>query len=141
MQKLRPLLTALFMVVALFFGACTSHPVDKRIHASIIGTWQGEETGAILTIYGDGRFTLEKAAGVPEGTVIRGKLERGFDDVCIIYTTPASICQSSAGIYRLTPVDGRMEAEVLREDCPARAAQMDHAWKLLNMTPKPFPGK
>ena len=83
---------------------------------------------------------LENAAGVPAGTIIRGKIDRGFDEICIIYQIPASVCSNAAGIYRLKVKDGAMETEVVREDCPARAAQFDHSWKLVSATPKSLPG-
>jgi hypothetical protein len=126
---------------ALVLAACNSHPIDQRIHLSIVGTWQGETTGTVMSIYGDGRLVIENAPGVPAGTVITGTVERGFDEVRIVYLAPASLCQGQSGVYRLSLKKSILTMEVLSEECPARAAQMDKTWKLLNMTPRPYGGK
>ncbi len=141
MQRPCPLLFSFFALCALVLSACNSHPVDPRMHMAIVGTWQGETTGTVMSIYGDGRLVIENAPGVPAGTVITGTVDRGFDEVRIAYLTPASLCPGQSGVYRLSLKKDVLSMEVLNEPCPERAAQMDKTWKRLNMTPRPYGGK
>lgn len=135
MHKFRlPLVFAMF--AALLLSACNSHPVNKRMHMAIEGTWQGDQSGVLLSIYRDGRFVLENAKGVQSGSLINGKMDRGFDEIYVVYTSPKSLCQDGSGIYKLVRKGDQMTFETLREDCPTRAGQFDTTWTLKDPTPR-----
>ena len=121
------------VLACLSMGACTSHPIDQRIRMSITGTWKGDQTGALLTIFGDGRIVLENAKGSAQP--IKGKIDRGFDEILFTYLTPAAVCKDATGVYRFTSDGRKLTLEPLREDCPARAAQLDKSWSIANRIP------
>ena len=102
---------------------------------AIEGTWQGETTGALLTIYSDGRIVIEGAAGLEAGTIIKGTMERGFDEILITYTTPTAVCGSATGLYRISRKDNQLILETLREDCPSREQHLDKVWTLKSAIP------
>lgn len=139
MQKLR--LSALFFLslatCVLFMSACRSHPIDRRMRMAITGTWQGTQNGTMMTIYTDGRLELTNVKGQPAGTVILGKIDRGFDQLLITYTAPLSLCEQATGIYtfKATKDNQKMKLTKVREDCPIRAAQLETDWILKNAMP------
>lgn len=134
MQKFRlPILFAVF--AAIFLGACNSHPINKKIQMSVVGTWQGDQSGTLMTIYIDGRFILENAKGVATGTLVNGKMERGEDEIYVVYASPKALCGDASGLYRLSRKGNVLKFETLREDCPTRAAQFDKSWTLKYRTP------
>jgi hypothetical protein len=134
MQKFR-LSVILALFAALLLSACNSHPINKRMQIAIEGTWQGEQSGTLLTIYSDGRFILENAKGAASGALIKGKMDRGMDEVYVVYTDPKTICPDSSGIYRFSRKGKQLTWEKIRDDCATRVGQFDHTWTLKYRTP------
>jgi len=66
---------------------------------------------------------------------IKGKLDRGFDQILIHYTTSLSICQDAVGIYKFNSDRKTLKLETIREDCTARAAQLDKEWTMKYQSP------
>lgn len=135
-------LPRLFSIVAvtlcaLLLGACSSTKINYDMHAAIVGTWKGDQSGALLTIFGDGRFILEHAVNSPQDAVIKGTLQRGKDQILFKYTMPAVVCGNSTGVYRFSRMGDTLNFEPVREDCPARAAQIDSTWTIQSRTPTP----
>jgi hypothetical protein len=139
MQKLR--LSALFFLslatCVLFLGACRSHPIDRRMRMSITGTWQGVQNGTLLTVYSDCRIEVTNVKGQPAGTVIVGKIDRGFDQLLITYTSPRAVCEDANGIYKFkaTKDNQKMKLTMIHDDCAVRVAQLDKDWILKNPMP------
>jgi len=131
MSKISPFKLFFMMSVLaalLVVGACYSHPEDYRLHMGITGTWQGDRSGALLTIYQDGRMVLENVPG--SDAPIKGQIERGFDQILLRYVTQRGMCGDSVGIYRFE-CDGKiLTLDPLREDCAVRATQIDAVWRI-----------
>lgn len=136
MQLLRPL-TLICLLGTLVFGACSSYKIRPDLHAAIIGTWKGETSGAYLTIYSDGRFILENASGVADGTDILGTIERGRDMLLFTYNTPSALCPKMRGVYNFAREGDVLTISVVNEECPERSSQLDSSWALVNRTPTP----
>ncbi len=139
MSRFRPI--ALFLALSLFafvLGACKSHKILPELHTALVGTWKGEQSGAYLTIYSDGRFVLERALGVQEGTRILGKVQRGRDMLKFFNYSPSASCPGQDGTYRFVRVDDTLALEVVEEECPERLAQLDKSWTLYRRTPQPI---
>jgi len=120
--------TMLSVAALLALGACRNHPVDYRMHMSVTGTWQGAQSGALLTIYEDGRFFLENVPG--SDAPIRGHIERGFDQLLIHYLSPSASCGDSIGIYKFECDRKTLTFEMVKDDCSVRTAQIDRTWNL-----------
>lgn len=127
-SRLISLLSA--VLAASLLCACYSNKVDNRIHMAITGIWTGDQSGAVMTIYGDGRFVIENASGMEDGKLIRGTMERGFDQVLVKYTYPIAVCKDATGVYQFVQEGDKLTFTELHEDCPAREAQFDHSWTL-----------
>jgi len=134
MQLARPL-TLICMLTTLLLGACTSHKINYDLHTAIVGTWKGDQSGAMLTIYSDGRFVLENAAGMTKDTPVKGTLQRGRGQILFVYSSPSALCPDSNGLYTFSRESNVLTLEVVSDDCPQRNAQIDHTWTLSNPIP------
>jgi len=137
MHKARPF-TVLCLLAALLLGACNSNKINYDLHTAIVGTWKGDQSGALLTIFGDGRFVLENARGVDAGTQIKGIIQRGRDQILFTYSSPAVLCPQNDGIYHFGRKGDVLSLTVASEECPERAAQIDATWTLANRIPTPL---
>jgi hypothetical protein len=136
MSKFSPLsFISIMLAIAtlLVAGACQSHPEDYRLHMAVTGTWQGAQSGTLMTIYQDGRLIIENAPG--SNSPIKGQIERGFDQLLIRYITPRGQCGDSVGIYKFECDGEKLTLDQIKEDCALRAGQLDKVWTIKFRTP------
>ncbi len=116
-------------------GGRSSLPVDfdfEYIDRSLAGLWRHVDSGALLRLVPDGRFSLFYAMET-EGTVVMGRVSEIEEVLRFLYDPSIPICVGVIGKYVAEEVEGEdgevlLELNAMEDSCEERKGILSGRW-------------
>lgn len=127
MQMIFPRLIVFLSLPLVFLSGCYTAIDVPQLGQKLSGTWEHSETGAVLVIRSDGRFTHS----MPNQNPLEGALTRGYDQLRFSYNEGADICSAEPGQYTFEREGDVLILSIVNDPCSVRRRHLADSWRLV----------